>query len=90
MSSDQRIINCQTLLTDVFPVVLKDDTVVGHIPYHTMAPIFSHFLKQEVNKVFAEVMDKKLTKEPVTPWKFPVSTACVGLKDTCTNVCWTN
>ena len=37
--------------------VLKDDVIVGYVPYN-LAPRLSQFLKREVNKAFAEVMEQ--------------------------------
>ena len=35
--------------------------VVGHVPYN-LAQIFSHFLKRDVNKAFAEVTGTKVNR----------------------------
>ena len=41
--------------------VLKDDLVVGHVPYN-LTRHFSLFLKREVNKSFAEVKGEKINR----------------------------
>ena len=41
--------------------VMKEDQVVGHIPYN-VAPIVSLFLKRDVNKAFARVTREKINR----------------------------
>ena len=41
--------------------IIKDDTVVGHVPYN-LALIFSHFLKREFNKVTVEVTGNQVNR----------------------------
>lgn len=41
--------------------VMKEDQVVGHIPYN-LAPIVSLFLKRDVNKAFARVTGEKINR----------------------------
>ena len=38
--------------------VLKGDVIVGHVLYN-LAPRLSQFLRREVNKAFAEVMEQE-------------------------------
>ena len=41
--------------------VYKEAVVVGHVPYN-LAQTFSHFLKRDVNKAFAEVTGTKVNR----------------------------
>ena len=41
--------------------VLNDDMIVGHVPY-ILAPLFSEYLRREVNKAFAEVTGEKVNR----------------------------
>ena len=41
--------------------VLKDDVIVGHVPYD-LAPRLSQFLRREVNNAFAEVTREKVNR----------------------------
>ena len=41
--------------------VLKDDVIVGHVPYD-LAPRLSQCLRREVNNAFAEVMGEKVNR----------------------------
>ena len=40
---------------------MKDDLVVGHVPYN-LAPIISQFLKRDINNAFAEVKSKPINR----------------------------
>ena len=50
--------------------VFKDDATVGHIPYN-IAPRFSHFLRRDVNKTFAEVTGEKINRGAGYGLEFP-------------------
>ena len=41
--------------------VYKEAVIVGHVPYN-LAPSFSHFLKRDMNKAFAEVTGSKVNR----------------------------
>ena len=41
--------------------VLKEDAVVGHVPYNT-APAIGHFLARDVNKCFVEVCGEPVNR----------------------------
>ncbi len=41
--------------------VLKDDLVVGHVPYNLASRLFQ-FLRRDVNKAFAEVTGAKVNR----------------------------
>ena len=41
--------------------VLKEDQIVGHIPFN-LSPIISLFLKRDVNKAFARVTGSKINR----------------------------
>ena len=41
--------------------VLKDDVIVGHVPYN-LAPRLSQFLRREVNNAFTEVTGEKVNR----------------------------
>ncbi len=59
--------------------VLKDDLVVGHVPYNLASRLFQ-FLRRDVNKAFAEVTG--VLEEQAMDLKSHASTAYMALQYT--------